>query len=75
MSLIKLPLSMIILSLSNTIVGKAMGNKQKPIHPAWLSNPTILKFCYPSYMAIKTLTSKHCYPYYMAFSTLSFKNL
>ena len=27
-------------------------NDQKPTHPAWLSNPTISKFCHPSYMVI-----------------------
>ena len=30
-------------------------------HPAWLSNSTIPKFCYPSYMVIIPTASKHCY--------------
>ena len=43
---------MIILSPSNTITGKALGNEPKLIYPAQLSNPRILKFCDPSYMAL-----------------------
>ena len=43
---------MMILSLSNTITGKAMGSKQISIHHVGLSNPAISEFCHPSYMAI-----------------------
>ena len=53
-----------------------MGNDQKPIHPAWLSNPSISKFCYLTCMVIiphnlKTMLTHSC----KNFSPHDFKNV
>ena len=63
--LIKTLANMIILSLSNTITGKAMGSQQISIHHLGLSNPAISEFCHPSYMAITLNNFKYFYPSYM----------
>ena len=55
---------MIILSLSNIITGKDIW-EQKPTHSAWLSNPTISKFCDPFYMTFKFITIKILLTLYM----------
>ena len=46
-----------ILSLSNVILKKTMGNDQKPFYPAWLSNPN--PDIPPIWLSYLT-TSKHC---------------
>ena len=39
--------------LSNAMLEKLfVGNNQDTTHPAWLLNPTISKFCHPSYIVI-----------------------
>ena len=43
---------MIILSLSNTVTGKAMGREQISFHQVGLSNPAISEFCHPFCIAI-----------------------